>query len=130
MKKTISLMLLAMAFCLGMVSCNNHQTLESAIKIANQQMPKSAGEGLTVERIAIEGNYVTYYVTASEDVDLDAIEENIDFVKPILLEQLKSGGDKETKAFFTLCKNENKGLAFKYMQDGRDVTIAIEPDEL
>lgn len=123
-------MLLAMAFCLGIVSCSDNQKLETAIKIANRQMPKSAGEGLTVERIAIEGDYVTYYVTASEYVDLDAIEENMELVKPILLNQLKSAGDEEMKAFFTLCKNENKGLAYKYIQGGREVTVAIEPNEL
>ena len=119
---------------LGMLSCSNDTTLEAAIKIANREMPQVVDEGITVEKIVIEGDYVTYITSIDEDLyNIDEMSSMSPMLKIVHKEGFEElANDKDFKEFVSLCKKCDKGISYKYVgnQSGDSFSVDFEPSEL
>ena len=131
MKKIVYSLLVAIISSLTLSSCTNDMQLESAIRLANRNMPQVIDEGLICEKVVNEDYYVTYIVSTDEDVyPIDDIRESSDLIKLLMDEELHS--DPEMKDFFDMCKKCNKGISYRYVsnQTGESFSIDFEPYEL
>jgi hypothetical protein len=131
MKKIVYSLLVAIISSLALSSCTNDMQLESAIRLANRNMPQVIDEGLTCEKVVNEDYYVTYIVSTDEDVyPIDDIRESSDLIKLLMDEELHS--DPEMKDLFDMCKKCNKGISYRYVsnQTGESFSIDFEPYEL
>ena len=131
MKKIVYSLLVAIISSLTLSSCTNDMQLESAIRLANRNMPQVIDEGLICEKVVNEDYYVTYIVSTDEDVyPIDDIRESSDLIKLLMDEELHS--DPEMKDLFDMCKKCNKGISYRYVsnQTGESFSIDFEPYEL
>lgn len=104
--------------------------LESAIQIANNDMPQIVEEGMRIDEILLEGDYVTYVCTIDEGLySISDIRASHSEIKEAMLDFLKN--DEESQSFLSICKSHNKGIAYRYEGDetGKTHTIYIRPSE-
>ena len=104
--------------------------LESVIQIANNDMPQIVEEGMRIDEILLEGDYVTYVCTIDEGLySISDIRASHSEIKEAMLDFLKN--DEESQSFLSICKSHNKGIAYRYEGDetGKTHTIYIRPSE-
>lgn len=114
------------------VAEKNMRFLNSMIEQTNREYPQKLEEGITMERIFLEGDYVVYQAKVDEDViDMDLLEMNKKNMKLAIKENL-SASDPEIKMFKNTCTKAEKGIAYKYVGDtsGQSVYIRFSCDEL
>lgn len=114
------------------VAEKNMRFLNSMIEQTNREYPQKLEEGITMERIFLEGDYVVYQAKVDEDViDMDLLEMNKKNMKSAIKENL-SASDPEIKMFKNTCTKAEKGIAYKYVGDtsGQSVYIRFSCDEL
>lgn len=120
---------------------NSHTSLDDVesllqmnVQNTNTQCPMDVGNGLVWTNTAIENNYVVYHYEADEDfISIDLLKANEDLVHQSLLDEAKAMKDDPTfKIFIKLCKQTDKGLAYRYIgnKTGNTAIILITADEL
>lgn len=114
------------------VAEKNLKFLKSMIEQTNNEYPQKLEEGITMQRIFLEGDYVVYQAEVDEDViDMDLLEMNKKGMKSAIKENLDSS-DPEIKMFKNTCTKAEKGIAYKYVGDtsGKAVYIRFSCNEL
>lgn len=117
------------AILLALVSCSESK-LQVQVELANKEFPMEIADGLTVDNLTIEGDYVVYNITVDEDVcDIGSLNRNKQQVKEDIMATLKS--DASVSEFLKVCADANKGIAYKYTGDtsGDTCMITIETFE-
>ena len=128
MKKMFFAVAIAAIANLFIGSCSNDTTLDLALKVANRDMPMVVDEGITVEKVVDEDNYVVYITTIDEDLyDMDELSEMQDLLKLTHKEELQAlANDKDFKEFSSLCKKCNKGISYRYVGNQSGITFSID----
>lgn len=114
------------------VAEKNMRFLKSQIEQANREFPQKLEEGITMNRMFLEGDYVVYQAEVDEDIiEMDLLEMNKKNMKAAIKENL-STSDPEIKMFKNTCTKAEKGIAYKYVGDtsGQSVYIRFSCNEL
>lgn len=109
------------------------QTLETIIRYANQGLPEEIEEGMTMTKITLEGDYITYHCSVDEDLySISEIRASQSEIKQEMKAFLFGTDNSDIDDFKTICRSNNKGVAFKYVgiQTGNSHTIYIRPSEI
>lgn len=108
---------------------NPKEVLDAQINTTNSQLPMDIGNGMTMDRLVLEENYVVYYYTWDDDM-VDLLKGSEKEMKEELVKMLKT--DDPTIVFFNkICKDAGVGMAYRYVgkEKGKKVTIYINNDE-
>lgn len=90
------------------------QTLQSQLSITNLQMPMTAGDGLVVNKVYIEGEYVIYNCITDETLySIDELAEVFDGMDAEVTEYFDLG-DRSVFILLRQCVDANKGIAYRY----------------
>lgn len=102
--------------------------LPIAIHQANATYPQALGNGIRLDSIELEGNFLVYHSSLEEtEVSIKAISDNAESVKKSMLQALTQSGN-----FLSLCTAHHKGLIFRYhgLKSGKTFGIIISPEEM
>lgn len=112
---------------------SSSSTLEQALREVNQTLPETIDEGIVMEKIKLEGDYVVYYYTMDEDYySIDIIRNNKSEMKKAMKDEFLNTTDSDVRLFMSICKENHKGIATRYQgsDSGDSYTIYISPSEL
>lgn len=112
---------------------HSESTLEMVIRYANQGLPEEVEEGMTMEKITLEGDYITYTCSVDEDLySISDIRATQNEIKRNMKEYLFGTDNSNVNEFRSICKSNHKGAAFKYVgrKTGNSHTIYIKPSEI
>lgn len=112
---------------------HSESTLEMVIRYANQGLPEEVEEGVTMEKITLEGDYITYTCSVDEDLySISDIRATQNEIKRNMKEYLFGTDNSNVNEFRSICKSNHKGAAFKYVgrKTGNSHTIYIKPSEI
>lgn len=107
-------------------------SIENVIKYANEDLPETIDEGMILTKIVLEGDYVVYIVSIDEDVyDINEINKKKNEIKKEIKSTLITD-DSDIASFLKICKNYNKGIAYRYIGSDthKTVTVYIEQSEI
>lgn len=102
--------------------------LPIAIHQANATYPQALGNGIRLDSIELEGNFLVYHSSLEEtEVSIKTISDNAESVKKSMLQSLAQSGN-----FLSLCTAYHKGLIFRYhgLKSGKTFGIIISPEEM
>lgn len=104
------------------------QALAARVAAANRNYPQRLGNGMTLERIEVEGGYLVFHCALDETVlRIADVEANAESVKKSMLKTLPA-----LKDFTALCKAYGKGIIYRYRgeKSGNTFGIVITTAEL
>lgn len=107
--------------------------LNSIIREYNDELPENIDEGMDLEMVYLDGDYVVYSYSLDEDYyDIDYFRTNRSDVKRSLKNDVLNNTDESVRIFIDICKDNNKGIAYRFvgLLSGDACTIYIQPDEL
>ena len=107
--------------------------LNSIIREYNDELPEYIDEGMDLETVYLDGDYVVYSYSLDEDYyDIDYFRTNRSDVKRSLKNDVLNNTDESVRIFIDICKDNNKGIAYRFvgLLSGDACTIYIQPDEL
>ena len=107
--------------------------LKSFIREYNDELPEYIDEGMDLETVYLDGDYVVYSYSLDEDIyDIDYFRTNRSDVKRSLKNELFNNTEEDVKIFIKACKDNNKGIAYRFVGlfSGDACTIYISPNEL
>ena len=107
--------------------------LKSFIREYNDELPEYIDEGMDLETVYLDGDYVVYSYSLDEDIyDIDYFRTNRSDVKRSLKNDILSHTEEDVKIFIKACKDNNKGIAYRFVGlfSGDACTIYINPNEL
>ncbi len=119
-----------------MASCDmvKSKALEKQVEVANKQLPMSAGNGITVSSVSIEGDYIVYKVDVDESlISIDLLNESVSQMKEAMkAEFINRMSDPDVQKLCKVCRDNNKGIAYHYIgnQSGEKCIVQIESNEL
>ena len=112
----------------AMVSDTTEADLAKLVEETNKTFPLEMGNGMTLERIEIEGSYIVYHCLLNEqDLTIKAVEKDAQNVKKTMLKAIP-----RIEQFKALCKAYDKGLIYRYRgeKSGNTFGIVITAAEL
>ena len=132
MKKTLYLAFVAVFCLLALSSCkSNRMLLQMEVKAANSMCPQKVAEGLTMTKIELTGDYVTY--TYEGDDSLYWFDQSLvnDDLKQSTINSLVESSltDKNVKKYLKLIKDNNVGMICHYFTSNSSMDLVIEPWE-
>lgn len=107
--------------------------LNSIIREYNDELPENIDEGMVLEMVYIDDDYVVYSYSLDEDYyDLDYFRTNRSDVKRALKNDILNNTDEDVRFFLNACKDNNKGIAYRFVGNvsGDVCTIFMKPNEL
>lgn len=107
--------------------------LKSMIRDYNDELPEYIDEGMELEAVYLNGDYVIYTYNLDEDIyDMDYFRTNRSDVKRFLKSDILNSTDEDIIYFINACKDNNKGISYRYVSKTSDnaYTISISPSEL
>lgn len=108
------------------------ELLNAQIDAANLQCPIEAAQGMEIESISVEGDFVVYNVTTDESIySIEQLNAGKKTMKQAIKESLKET-DEASEQLLKLCKMTRKGIAYKYVGNtsGEVCFIEIASSEL
>ena len=111
---------------------NADEILKGIVENGNLQCPMDIENGMTMEKMSVEGNYVMYDIKIDEDMySIDALKSNISQAKQNLLNS-NLFSDPMLAKMVEYCVKADKGIAYRYTGDQTDdvCVVHIEPSEL
>lgn len=102
--------------------------LQALIRQANATYPQALGNGIRLDSIELEGNFLVYHSSLEEtEVAIKTISDHAEGVKKSMLKALAQSGN-----FFSLCSQHKKGLIFRYhgLKSGKTFGIILSPEEM
>ena len=132
MKKFLLSLFAVALMGMTLVSCGTDE-LQSQVDEFQKELPMDMGDGMVMTAVAIEGDYLVYTAEIDEDIMgeemMDFFIQNSDMLKASLMED---DGDADFKELAKLCKDRNKGIAYRFTgtKSGKGLTVKIEKDEL
>ena len=103
-------------------------TLQNELDEVNKICPLILGNGMTLEKVELEGSYIVYHCTLDENVlTIKAVEKDAQNVKKTMLNAIP-----KIRQFRTLCKAQEKGLIYRYrgLKSGNTFGIVITTAEM
>lgn len=103
-------------------------TLQKELDEANRLCPQVLGNGMTLEKVELEGSYIVYHCALDEDVlTIKAVEKDAQNVKKTMLTALP-----KIRQFKALCQAQQKGLIYRYrgLKSGNTFGIVITTAEM
>ena len=107
--------------------------LKSMIREYNDELPEYIDEGMELEAVYLNGDYVIYTYNLDEDIyDMDYFRTNRSEVKRDIKNNILNSTDEDGISFLNACKNNDKGISYRYVgkTSGNAYTISISPSEL
>ena len=98
------------------------------VERCNEGFPLTLGNGMTLERIEIEGSYIVYHCLLNEEVlTIKALEKDAHNIKKTMLTALP-----RVEQFKALCKAHGKGIIYRYrgQKSGQTFGIVITASEM
>ncbi len=91
--------------------------LKSALDVTNLQMPMVIDQGLTINKIYLDGDYVVYNCITDENYySIDELRNNIHVMQESI-DELFDISNPSVALFINYCLNANKGIAYRYVGD-------------
>lgn len=112
---------------------NVMDVIESQIRLTNAQLPMYTGGGMTIMKLALEGNYLAYTYECDENiVSIDRLNDNRVELKRLLINELTTSTDSMIKMLVEMCKEADLGIIYRYVGDtsGKDCTVYLNNSEL
>lgn len=103
----------------------NLRFLKNIIAKTNDEYPQKLDEGLVMQRVYLDGDYVTYQAECNEDIlDMDLLEMNKSMMEDEIRKNLSSS-DPAIKMFKNTCIKANKGIKYKYIGGATGQSFSI-----
>ena len=105
--------------------------LWDAIATENAATPVEVNKGVVLEKVFIEGDYVTYTYSLNESIlPIENVIQNAENSKQMMISAFHR--TEKGNNFAQLCKDANKGILYYYVgsSSNRNCTIKIEPTDL
>ena len=100
--------------------------LEAQVETTNAQCPMQITSGMFVTHLSIEGDYVVYNVECDESLySIAAIRSNKVQAKQGIKNSIDLS-DPTMAMFIKICKDAEKGIAYKYIGDTSEETCVIK----
>lgn len=106
--------------------------LKTQLKVTNAQMPATIDEGMEMTAVYLDNSFVVYKIVIDENLySIDAIRDDYAQVKAEIKETL-TAPNPVLSQFLGLCKENNVGIAYKYVGavSGESVSIEFPASEL
>ncbi len=134
MKKVLFVSFVMIFTMMSLVSCDamKSKIIEQQVAIANAQCPMNAGEGLVMQSVTKEGNYIIYQCDVDEAlISIALLNESASTMKEAMKAQLHSEGS-DVQKFLKACKDSGIGITYHYVGtiSGNVCDIQIESYEL
>ena len=123
---------MAVLSCLFFMGCT--QSLESAVKDMQAELPMDSGDGMTITECTINGNMLEFVMQYDEsEFSLD--DEFTQSLIKMGIEESKDDfiGDEDVKKLLKICKEEDKGMRMLMVgakSKARFVAMEFTPEEL
>lgn len=103
--------------------------LEAQVETTNAQCPMQIAPGMIITHLSIEGDCVVYNVECDESsYSIAAIRSNKEQAKQEIKNSIDSS-DPTMAMFIKICKDAEKGIAYKYIGDTSEETCVIKISE-
>lgn len=104
--------------------------LKMQVAAANRQLPADIGDGITLEKIALEnGKWVYYDHIQNKNVDMNQVRFHIDEGKQSTIKGWTETKEPGQKAFINLCLRTNTEIVYRYFTtdttDIAEITITL-----
>lgn len=100
--------------------------LEAQVETTNAQCPMQIASGMVITHLSIEGDYVVYNVECDESLySIAAIRSNKVQAKQGIKNSIDLS-DPTMVVFIKICKDAEKGIAYKYIGDTSEETCVIK----
>ena len=115
------------------VSCDTNQ-LQREVDEIQKDLPMDMGEGMTIVSVALDDSYLVYTAEIDESLMgeemMDFFIANSDMLEESMFEVNED--DQDIKDLCKLCKDNNKGIAYKFVGTitGKELTVKKEASEL
>lgn len=133
---TILFVVVAVFSVSGLSSCGGKEAkMQKALDQVNEMLPMKLGSGLTMEKVALDGNAITYTVSCDESLlDMNVLETN----KQSLMEggvqalRAEKANNKNMQDLFDYCIESGKNIVYSYVgkPSGKTVTVTINPKDI
>ena len=88
------------------------ELLNGQIAVTNLQMPMKVGEGLTIDKVYVDGNYVVYNCITDESLyPIDALND----ARAEMKKDIAQVSDPSIVSFMKICVEAGKGIAYQYV---------------
>ena len=92
------------------------ELLNGQIAVTNLQMPMKVGEGLTIDKVYVDGNYVVYNCITDESLyPIDALNDAKAEMKKAIAQDVFNLSDPTMVNFMKICVEAGKGIAYQYV---------------
>lgn len=138
--KNVAILLSCLLMVFGMSGCSKSTTTKMTLKIAlsylNKNLPEYIGDGTSLEKVSVEGDYVCYYYSVNEyaaSVEDFSVEDRR-LEGPTIMYGLAKGAeeDPDMKEVFSMLQESNLGVKFFYKGSSSDAKSqsTLSPSEL
>lgn len=134
--KKFKFMLAAIVAIMAIVSLNSCRqvastAIESSISEINDGLPSLVDEGMTLDRVTVEGNDIVFHYTLDASIyDVDVLSSSPEAKESIIEALQEPSGDKEEEMGMEIFRQSGKDIVYKFTDtNGRTGNIRVYNSE-
>lgn len=134
--KKFKFMLVTIVAIMAIVSLNSCRqvastAIESSISEINEGLPSLVDEGMTLDRVTVEGNDIVFHYTLDASIyDVDVLSSSPEAKESIIEALQEPSGDKEEEMGMEIFRQSGKDIVYKFTDtNGRTGNIRVYNSE-